>query len=102
VRSAEPDGKIEHYQRMSARITDQPTLDGIKKLIERVKAKKAASPRTSSVNRFCGLVGVPTGAFGVVHLSNPADSKRNRARSPSIWAVSREVSKPVISGVSPS
>jgi hypothetical protein len=36
------DGKIEHYQRMSARITDQLTLDGIKKLIERMKAKKAA------------------------------------------------------------
>jgi hypothetical protein len=38
----ELDGKIKHYQRMSARITDQPTVDGIKELIERMKAKKAA------------------------------------------------------------
>ena len=30
------------------------------------------------------------------------ETKRNRALSPSFWAVSREVSKPVISGVSPS
>ena len=37
----ELDGKIEHYQRMSDRITDQPTLDGIKELIERMKAQKA-------------------------------------------------------------
>jgi hypothetical protein len=33
--------KIEHYQRISARITDQPTLDGIEELIERMKAQKA-------------------------------------------------------------
>jgi len=38
----ELDGKIEHYQRMSDRITDQPTLDGIKELIEQMKALKAA------------------------------------------------------------
>ena len=38
----ELDGKIEHYQRMSARITDRATLDGIKELIERMKAQKAA------------------------------------------------------------
>jgi hypothetical protein len=37
----ELDGKIEHYQRLSARIADQPTLDGIKELIERMKAQKA-------------------------------------------------------------
>ena len=37
----ELDGKIEHYQRMAARITDQLTLDGIKELIERMKAQKA-------------------------------------------------------------
>ena len=36
------------------------------------------------------------------HLSIPTDSKWNRARSPSVWAVSREVSKPVINSVSPS
>jgi hypothetical protein len=39
---AELDGKIEHYQRMASRITDQPTLDGIKELIARMKAHKAA------------------------------------------------------------
>jgi hypothetical protein len=37
----ELDGKIEHYQSLSSRITDQPTLDGIKQLIERMKAQKA-------------------------------------------------------------
>jgi hypothetical protein len=47
---------------------------------------------------FLGTLGV----WGRVHLSNSAESKRNRALLPSIWAVSREVSKPVISGVSPS
>jgi hypothetical protein len=38
----ELDGKIEHYQRLSSTITDQRTLDGIKELIERMKAQKAA------------------------------------------------------------
>jgi hypothetical protein len=38
----ELDGKIEHYQRMASRITDQAMLDGIKELIERMKAQKAA------------------------------------------------------------
>jgi hypothetical protein len=37
----ELDGKIEHYQRLSSRITDKATLDGIKELIERMKAQKA-------------------------------------------------------------
>jgi hypothetical protein len=39
---AELDSKIEHYQYMASRITDQQTLDGIKELIERVQAEKAA------------------------------------------------------------
>jgi len=38
----ELDGKIERYQRLSSRITDQPTLDGIKELIARMMAQKAA------------------------------------------------------------
>jgi beta-phosphoglucomutase-like phosphatase (HAD superfamily) len=38
----ELDAKIEHYQRMASRITDQPLLDGIKELIERMRAQKAA------------------------------------------------------------
>jgi hypothetical protein len=37
----ELDGKIKHYQRLSSRITDKATLDGIKELIERMKAQKA-------------------------------------------------------------
>jgi FAD/FMN-containing dehydrogenase len=37
----ELDGKIEHYRRIASRITDQATLDGIKELIERMKAQKA-------------------------------------------------------------
>jgi hypothetical protein len=39
---AEIDGKIEHYEQLSSRITDQATLDGIKQLIERMKAQKTA------------------------------------------------------------
>jgi hypothetical protein len=38
----ELDSKIEHYQRLSSRISDTLTLDGIKELIERMKAEKAA------------------------------------------------------------
>ena len=38
----ELDSKIEHYQRMAFRITDQAMLDGIKQLIERMQAEKAA------------------------------------------------------------
>jgi hypothetical protein len=38
----ELDGKIEHYQRMASRMTDQAMLDGIKELIEQMKALKAA------------------------------------------------------------
>jgi hypothetical protein len=38
----EIDNKIEHYQLMATRITDQPLLDGIKELIERMQAQKAA------------------------------------------------------------
>ena len=38
----ELDGKIEHYQRMASRNTDQAMLDGIKELIERAKAQKVA------------------------------------------------------------
>jgi hypothetical protein len=37
----EIDGKIDHYQRMASRITDPAMLDGIKELIERMKAQKA-------------------------------------------------------------
>ena len=37
----EIDGKIEHYQRMASRITDQLTLDAIVELIARMKAQKA-------------------------------------------------------------
>jgi hypothetical protein len=38
----ELDGKIEHYQRMASKTPDQSTLDGIQKLIKRMKAQKAA------------------------------------------------------------
>jgi hypothetical protein len=38
----EIDGKIEHYRRLASRIDDQLILDGIKELIERMKAQKAA------------------------------------------------------------
>jgi hypothetical protein len=38
----EIDRKIERYQRLSSGITDQLILDGIKKLIEQMKAQKAA------------------------------------------------------------
>jgi hypothetical protein len=38
----ELDSKIEHYQRMASRISDQAMLAGIKELIERMQAQKAA------------------------------------------------------------
>jgi beta-phosphoglucomutase-like phosphatase (HAD superfamily) len=38
----ELDRKIEHYQRVASGFTDQPLLDGIKELVERMKAQKAA------------------------------------------------------------
>jgi hypothetical protein len=36
------DKKIEHYRLLAFRLTDQPSLDGIKELIERMQAQKAA------------------------------------------------------------
>jgi hypothetical protein len=38
----ETDKKIDHYRVMASRITDQPTIDGIKELMERMQAAKAA------------------------------------------------------------
>jgi hypothetical protein len=38
----EIDKKIENYQRMASRITDQAMLDGIKGLIEQMQAQKTA------------------------------------------------------------
>ena len=37
----ELDGKIEHYERMASKTTDPDLLDGIQKLIKRMKALKA-------------------------------------------------------------
>lgn len=36
----EIDAKIEHYQRLLSMVTDQATLDAIKKLVEQMKAEK--------------------------------------------------------------
>jgi hypothetical protein len=36
------DGKIDHYRFLASRLTDELTLDGIKQLIERLQAEKAA------------------------------------------------------------
>jgi hypothetical protein len=45
----EIDGKIEHYRLLASRLTDQPTIDGIKELIERMQAQKLAlHPSTGS------------------------------------------------------
>jgi hypothetical protein len=38
----EIDGKIQHYQRLLSRITDERTVRGIKELLARMKARKAA------------------------------------------------------------
>jgi hypothetical protein len=38
----ELDAKIEHYQYISLMLTDQQTRDGIQKLVEQMKAEKAA------------------------------------------------------------
>jgi hypothetical protein len=37
----ELDGKIEHYEHMASKTTDPDLLDGIQKLIKRMKALKA-------------------------------------------------------------
>jgi hypothetical protein len=37
----EIDKTVDDYRRMASRITDQPMLDGIKGLIEQLKAQKA-------------------------------------------------------------
>ncbi len=39
---AELDDKIQHYQRMANYVTDRLTLDGIKGLIDGMKAQKQA------------------------------------------------------------
>ena len=39
---AELDGKIEHYRRLSSMMTDQQMIDGLKALIEKLRAEKAA------------------------------------------------------------
>jgi len=38
----ELDSKIEHYRLLASLITDEPILDGIKHLIERIQAQKVA------------------------------------------------------------
>jgi hypothetical protein len=38
----ELDDKIEHYERISVSINDERTIDRIKKLVEQMKAQKAA------------------------------------------------------------
>jgi hypothetical protein len=38
----EIESKIERYRRLSSGLTDEATLDGIRKLIEQMKAQKAA------------------------------------------------------------
>ena len=40
-RCVELDDKIEHYQRMASKTTDPDLLDGIQKLVKRMKALKA-------------------------------------------------------------
>jgi hypothetical protein len=40
-RCVELDGKIDYYQRLASKTTDQSTLDGIRKLIARMKGQKA-------------------------------------------------------------
>jgi hypothetical protein len=38
----ELDSKIDHYRLLASRVTDQLMLDGIKQLIDRMQAEKAA------------------------------------------------------------
>jgi hypothetical protein len=38
----ELDSKIKHHRLLASRLTDQPTIDGIKGLIERMQAEKLA------------------------------------------------------------
>jgi hypothetical protein len=57
----EIDKKIEHYRFMASRITDQPMLDGIKELIERMTASYIRCPARDSrkpadESGSCGLL----------------------------------------------
>jgi hypothetical protein len=38
----EIDKRIEHYQRIASNVTDEPTRDGIKVLIEKMQARKVS------------------------------------------------------------
>jgi hypothetical protein len=40
-RCLELDGKIKHYERIAASIADRTTLDGISKLVTRLRGEKA-------------------------------------------------------------
>jgi hypothetical protein len=42
ARCVELDRKIEHYQRLASRFTDQALLGGIREVIERAEAQKTA------------------------------------------------------------
>jgi hypothetical protein len=72
----ELDGKIEHYQRMAFRITDQAMLDGIRELIERMKAERAAlhssgkpaTPSDQAVGLSSNMLASVT--FSALHISN--------------------------------
>ena len=77
-RCVELDGKIEHFQRLASRITDQATLDGIRELIERMNAEKAAlhpkqrgnaaTPGDQAVGSSSNMVA--SGTFSALHISN--------------------------------
>jgi len=41
-RCVDLDKKVDHYRSLASRLTDQPTLDGIKKLIDKMEAEKVA------------------------------------------------------------
>jgi hypothetical protein len=45
------DSKIEHYRLLASRLTDQPLLDGIKELIERMQAQPQLAAGPSGVPR---------------------------------------------------
>ncbi|MDB5604085.1 MAG: hypothetical protein JWP25_985 [Bradyrhizobium sp.] len=91
---AELDSKIEHYERLASRIADQPTLDGIKELIEQMKAKRprytpSKQSKAVSVGGLFHLAARPRGAVKSARHQHPRSIHHRfggRSRgSPVIW-----------------
>jgi hypothetical protein len=80
----EIDKKIEHYRLLASRLTDQPTIDGIKELIERMwlrgprsiptKSSRPADPAELYLNPE--LMALLISSLGACRVSNRVDRCR--------------------------